>query len=574
MGNREDDDHEHDPLIGTMVGRYRVEEMIGHGGMGSVYSILQPAIHKRMALKLLHEEYVDRKDVVQRFFDEARAVNLIGHPNIVDIHDFSNLPDGRPFIIMEFLEGQSLEDYLEEKEQLPAEEVLAIFKQVTSALAAAHAKEIVHRDLKPDNLFLTSQVDGSLHVKVLDFGIAKLENQALDISLTQTGVVMGTPTYMSPEQAMGNSQSVNCCTDIYSLGIILYELLVGIPPYVGKSFAELILKHIQGEIPNLCTERPDLPLAWNSVLQKAMAKAPEQRYQSTRELYVAMEAAYNGVDLSPAAEELEDEAEAVAGLSVEASIETSVLAFPNTGTGLGGAPLATPAPETSNSQWVSNEGHAVSAQTLAPALAQPEIPVQTEMPAQVAASAPEEEEAFDLPPAISAKRKFIVIAALLGAALAGFLILRGGDSSSEKSIANGPVVIAPFDASQATPVAVAQTDAALPSSFDAAVSGTALPDATPPDATLPEQVASPPPTPKQTSPQAPRTPKGKGLLWVRSNVWVDVYLDGKKVGVSPYKKSISSGRHRVRLFNDNEGSSRRYRFTLKPGGQHQINAKW
>ena len=274
-----------DPLVGTMIGRYRVERTIGQGGMGAVYELLQPAIHKRMALKLLHEEYAVRKEIVQRFFDEARAVNLIGHPSIVDITDFSHLPDGRPFIIMEFLKGESLEDYLQEKGGLPEVEVLEILRQICSALAAAHSKHIVHRDLKPENIFLVRNPHQPMRVKVLDFGIAKLRDQESDaINQTQTGVVLGTPTYMSPEQAQGNTQEADHRTDIYSLGVMLFQMLSGAPPFRGKTFASLIFKHISEAPPDLGDTRNDIAPAWSRIVAKALAKAPEDRYQSVQEL--------------------------------------------------------------------------------------------------------------------------------------------------------------------------------------------------------------------------------------------------------------------------------------------------
>src|SRR5262245_53375987 len=208
--------------------------------MGSVYGAEQPAIGKRVALKVLHAEFAAQPEIVSRFFNEAKAVNDIQHPNIVDILDFGVIPSGQPsaaplvYFIMEHSEGESLSALIQREAPLRPDRATAIAVQIEDALSASHHKGIVHRDLKPDNVMLVSRGRGHDVVKLLDFGIAKLTGTAASTHRTRTGMVMGTPQYMSPEQCEGRGD-IDHRTDIYALGIVVYQMLTGRVPFVGDN---------------------------------------------------------------------------------------------------------------------------------------------------------------------------------------------------------------------------------------------------------------------------------------------------------------------------------------------------
>ena len=274
-----------DRLIGTEVGRYRIERLLGEGGMGRVYLAIQPMIGSQVAIKILSDECARSPELLERFFSEARAVNLIRHEGIVNVLDMSLLPDGRPFIVMEFVEGTTLADALR-TERLPLGGLVQVMCEVFSALAAAHAIGIVHRDLKPDNVLVT----GEGHAKVLDFGIAKL---APDLQhglspRTQTGALLGTPHYMSPEQISGKGQ-VDARSDIYAAGVMLYEAITGRRPFEGETLFDLMRAHLELPPPSPRALRPELPPAIEHVVLTAMAKRPEERFQSATAMAQALQ---------------------------------------------------------------------------------------------------------------------------------------------------------------------------------------------------------------------------------------------------------------------------------------------
>jgi serine/threonine-protein kinase len=259
--------------------------------MGSVYLAEHPLIGKKVALKVLHAEFSGNDDIATRFFHEAKAVNDIQHPNIVDILDYGVIPSSGQktvYFIMEFLDGQSLAHLIHAQAPLPPERALAIGLQVADSLAASHKQEIVHRDLKPDNVMLIQR--GRMHdfVKVLDFGIAKLTGDHHPGSRrTRTGIVMGTPAYMSPEQCEGKG-NVDHRTDIYALGILLYEMLTGRVPFQGTGFGEVLVQHLTQPPTRLSLITPMVPPHVDAVVMKALEKNPDARYPDMDEFMKAL----------------------------------------------------------------------------------------------------------------------------------------------------------------------------------------------------------------------------------------------------------------------------------------------
>ena len=287
-----------DPLIGTSFDKYKVISRIGEGGMGLVYEAEHTVIEKRVAMKVLREDFSRRPEVVERFRQEAKSASRIGHENIVDISDFGNTPHGQSYFVMEYLEGEDLANVLAREGTLSTERIAHILLQCCRALGAAHAKGIVHRDIKPENVFLVTRGSKRDFVKIVDFGIAKMSDieteGAPGRKLTKTGMIFGTPEYMSPEQAAG--KALDHRVDVYALGVILFEGLTGRVPFVGDSFMGILTQHMFEEPPPLRDVNPRVSTSseMEMVIYKALAKDPDQRYASMQELEDAVTAALQG----------------------------------------------------------------------------------------------------------------------------------------------------------------------------------------------------------------------------------------------------------------------------------------
>ncbi|EYF02090.1 serine/threonine-protein kinase [Chondromyces apiculatus] len=265
-------------LPGHVVGEYCIEGKLGEGGFGVVYRAIHPLIGKAAAIKVLSPECSVNPRMVSRFVAEARAVNQIRHKGIIDIFSFGRIEDGRQYYIMELLDGISLDAYLRKRGRLPPEEALPILKQIARALDAAHGAGIAHRDLKPENVFVVFDDDGMVSTKLLDFGIAKLLGDTGTPQKTRSGVIMGSPFYMSPEQCRG--RGVDHRTDVYSLGVMACELLSGHMPFEGDDVMELLVKQVNAPPPPLSSLCPELGTALDRPLQQMLAKEPASRPQS------------------------------------------------------------------------------------------------------------------------------------------------------------------------------------------------------------------------------------------------------------------------------------------------------
>jgi serine/threonine-protein kinase len=282
-----------DPLIGTtLAGHYEIISLIGHGGMGVVYKARHNLMDRIVAIKMLHANLVSDSMSVKRFQQESKAASRISHPHVITVYDFGISPQGQPYIVMDYLEGISLADVIKNEGQVSVERCIKIISQACDALEHAHRQGVVHRDLKPTNIVLVETDEDKDFVKVVDFGVAKLMSDSTEGQrLTQAGEVCGSPVYMSPEQCLG--QELDARSDIYSMGICMYESLTGKLPIVGKTMVDTMSKHISEMPPTFKDSRPDLyiPERLESVVMRALSKTCEDRQQSMDELKVEIDMA-------------------------------------------------------------------------------------------------------------------------------------------------------------------------------------------------------------------------------------------------------------------------------------------
>ena len=277
-------------MLGVRIGNYTIVEKIGEGGMGTVYRAAHDTLGRSAAVKMLSPAGSRDDEMVARLFNEARSATAIRHPGVVEIYDFGFLPDDTAYIIMELLEGESLADRLRRDGGVPYRRALEIVRAVCRTLHVAHEHGIIHRDLKPENIFLVPdpEMPAGERVKLLDFGIAKGGDQPSRDALTDTGVVMGTPPYMSPEQCRG-APMIDRRTDLYALGCVLYELLCGRPPFNARSAGEIIAHHLYFRPRSPREHEPRIPRAVEELVLSLLQKNPERRPATAAQVAAAIE---------------------------------------------------------------------------------------------------------------------------------------------------------------------------------------------------------------------------------------------------------------------------------------------
>jgi eukaryotic-like serine/threonine-protein kinase len=275
-----------DAFIGQIIGgKYKIRGILGRGGMGSVFEAVHVGIGRQSAIKVLHTSQLRKKDAVRRFHQEAKAAARIGHPNICEVYDLGTLEDGRPYLVMEKLVGETLADAIGREGGLPFYDVIDVLKQVLSGLYAAHENGILHRDIKPENVFLSKRVGCPPVAKLLDFGVSKMMNQHPqskddgDLEMTRTGIVLGTPYYLAPEQARGD-RNLDARVDLYACGVLLYEAVTGKRPFVAANYNALLIQILTGAPRPIRELRKDIPEDLVLIIEKAMARERHQRYHS------------------------------------------------------------------------------------------------------------------------------------------------------------------------------------------------------------------------------------------------------------------------------------------------------
>ena len=357
---------------GDPVGEYQVQSKLGEGGFGAVYKAVHPLIGKTAAIKVLNRQYSSNPQMVSRFIDEARAVNQIRHRNIIDIFAFGKLPDGRQYFLMELLEGTPFDRWLEQNGRMAPEQAIPLLRGVARALDAAHAKGIAHRDLKPENVYLVFDEDGGVEPKLLDFGIAKLMTDDTSGHKTRTGTPMGTPNYMSPEQARG--QNVDHRTDIYSFGVLCHQVLTGKLPFDGDAMMDILIKHMTAPAPPASRDCPALGSAFDVAILRMLDKDADKRPKTVGAALDELQDAARGAGFNlPAAPALNAASLSGPRLGASTSTTTTTTTQPSTPGEAKSIAHSTPARHLTPS-IVAEMGHAktmagtdASARTLTPA---------------------------------------------------------------------------------------------------------------------------------------------------------------------------------------------------------------
>jgi eukaryotic-like serine/threonine-protein kinase len=287
-------------MEGASIGPYRITTKLGEGGMGTVWIGEHTLLGRRAAIKVLLPEFTSREEIVQRFFNEARAVTAISDPGIVQVFDFGHAL-GSAYIVMELLEGEAMDARLRRIGRFAPVDAMRLMAQVAVSLGAAHAKGVIHRDLKPENIFIVGDpaVTGGERTKILDFGIAKLAGDDTSRVKTRTGMVMGTPVYMSPEQCRGAS-TIDARSDIYSLGLVLFTMVCGRPPFESEATGDLIIMHVRDAPPTASSLVPGIPPELDALIARCLEKDPNNRFQSTAELVHGLAAVENALFGAPA----------------------------------------------------------------------------------------------------------------------------------------------------------------------------------------------------------------------------------------------------------------------------------
>jgi eukaryotic-like serine/threonine-protein kinase len=469
-----------DPRIGSLLeGKYELIRVIGEGGMGRVYEGRHRTTTRRVAVKFVSTKYQTSAQALQRFEREARAAGGLEHPGIAAVLDFGNTPDGVSYLVLEYLDGENCQKLLQREGRVPIPRALNIARQVCIALTAAHEAGIVHRDLKPANLFVCKRKHGdpAETVKILDFGVAKLEQTERHASDTPSGAALGTPQYMSPEQARG-AKNVDSRSDLYAVGAILYELLSGRKAHAGDSPLEVLFNILHKQPAPLASLRREIPEDLVAVVKRAMAFEPEQRFQSAAQLGEALaEFAWNAPTATPAGPE--------AGEDAPATMEAT-------------------------------DSDAIERRVEAPASAPTFVPVASSRPASAAALKPL---------ARTAALAFVAIAA---GALGGWLAARraplGRDPGEWVASADRAPLLLPSSSGglvqRATPAPESSVRAAAP-----AASNTSRPPgikakraAFPPGTGAPPAAIAGGPAPSANAPSAPPAPT---KLWKADEVWLD-----------------------------------------------------